>query len=122
MVKRLLCAAAVMVCFFATPAAADITGNNIYGICKNDPNGRICQGIVAAYTEPWSLLYATSRCISGKVRDSQTREIFLRYIMNSPETRHEPAWILYQASMKRAFGCDDVIFRAFEALSDAYRR
>ena len=122
MFKRLLCAAAVTLCF-STPAQASplITGNNLYEFCKDDPNDRVCQGFVGYYTEFLSALYAYSGCRPGEVTKGQTRDIFIKELKRHPEKRHLPAFYIYRDSMTKAFGCGDVVETAIQAIEKAFR-
>lgn len=119
MLKRLLCAAAV--CFSATPAAADVTGNDIYDVCKHDPKGNTCQSIVISYAAPLTIFYSFSNCIPDGVNEGQLKDIFLKDIMRYPETRHHPALILYQGSMAKAFGCPNVLSKAINFIETVYK-
>ena len=112
MLKRLLGAAAVIVCFSGPAQAND--GNTLLRLCAKDKIqcGFVLQGVI----EGLGPLAAAIGCLPGAARPSQLRDVLFKYIQSNPAKRHLYIPFLFDKAMTEAFNCPPVFALAYDYL------
>ncbi|OOY11660.1 hypothetical protein BMG00_11190 [Thioclava marina] len=130
-----LCLMTLMATAFAIPSAAqnlgrNLTGNEILSICEaSDDLARegFCIGYVDGLVEGmrWGAAAPLvvsgvpasevnqrvdallSFCLPDGITVGQYRDVFVQYLRNNPETRHNSARALMQSALSKAFPCSE---------------
>ena len=114
MLKRLLCAAAVMVCFSTSAQALD--GNRIMQLCEMNKKG--CTFYAAGVASALMPLALASGCLPAGVSFKQGADILLRYIELNPAKRHIAVPNLFDAAMTEAYNCPPHFGLAYSTTED----
>lgn len=111
--------------------AEGIDGNRMLSICHSDTGAGFCLGYTIGQMEGLEtgliVLYsgagkglpvdtqdaevfvsaALGICLPDNVEHGQIRDVFVNYLVENPQIRHEPASALYVRAMAGAFPCPD---------------
>ena len=114
MLKRLLCAAAVMVCF--STSAQAINGKKVVDICEMDKEhcDAFLNGLVLALIP----LVNAAKCSPDVVNVGQVKAVFLKFLRSNPSLGHVGLHPLFDEAMKDAFNCKHVFRRAWLATQE----
>ena len=107
MLKRLLFAAALTLCFSASAQANGADGNKVMLLCSEK---RLCDAFLSGVTAALLPLTAAAKCLPSGVRVGQARDVLFQYIKSNPTIRHHHITILFDDAMEKAFGCKLVFF------------
>ena len=113
MFKRLLCAVAITLCFFASAQAqAKTDGNILMQICVEE---RACDFFMSGLVTGLMPLANAAKCMPDGVTIGQAKDTLLKYIKSNPSKRHMHISALFDYAMEEAFGCEMVFFRGYVA-------
>ena len=111
MLKRLLCAAAVVVCF-SSQAQAKTDGNKVMQLCATpQPCDIYLTGLVSGLLP----LAQAAKCLPSGVSLGQATDVLLKYLKSNPSKRHLHIALIFDDAMKEAFNCQMVFFRGWLA-------
>ena len=111
MLKRLLCAAAVVVCF-SSQAQAKADGNAVMQLCASP---KLCETYLSGVVSGLLPLANAAKCLPSGVSVGQGKDVLLKYLKSNPSKRHLHIALIFDDAMKEAFNCQMVFFRGWLA-------
>ena len=116
MFKRLLCAVAITLCFFASAQAqAQTDGNIVMQICVEE---RACNFFVTGVVTGLMPFLSATGCLPDGPTIGQLTDILKKYIKSNPSKRHLHISHLFDRAMNEAFTCNSPVARAYFALEE----
>ena len=106
---------ALVICAVGMPARAQSyspeTGNTLYESCGAGGKSRLlmfCLGYLSGFRDGILLGHgriAKNICIPPKTTNGQMKDVVLRALRESPNTRHDGAWELFAHALYKAWPC-----------------
>jgi hypothetical protein len=122
MLKRLLCAVALMACFSATPTVAEQdsaffhakNGTHWYSQCQY--HYELCRLTAMTFVRPHLQITQLTGCFPKGVNFEQIVDLFLKEVNDFPAKRHHSETVIFARAVSRAFGCPPVWGTAMKAV------
>lgn len=89
---------------------AFVTGNGLYGVCTDYDLRQPCESFIIGVHDSISVIAQGGAirpifCIPQSVSNEQIRDVVIRFLVRTPETRHHYAAVLIPLALREVWPC-----------------